>query len=140
MRQTFTLALFSGLALAAAVQAETWKPYSAESPNHIQWSYDADYSYRDAATGRVVALQAVGKVGAEPRMGPSAPGAADGVGSLVAIDCQKGDMILISGYSPKKPLDVPAGWRKTASRKIDGDDDKALMAGVCANAAALPTK
>jgi len=70
----------------------------------------------------------------------SAPGAADGVGSLVAIDCQKGDMILISGYSPKKPLEVPADWRKTASKKIDGADDKALMAGVCAGAAALPTK
>jgi len=140
MRQAFLLGALSSLALSATAHAETWKPYSAESPNHIQWSYDADYSYRDAASGRVVVLQAVGKVGAEPRMGPSAPGAADGVGSLVAIDCQKGDMILISGYSPQKHLEVPADWRKTASKKIDGADDKALMAGVCAGAAALPTK
>ena len=140
MRQAFLLAALSSLAVSAAAHAETWKPYSAESPTHIQWSYDADYSYKDAASGRIVALQAVGKVGAEPRMGPSAPGAADGVGSVVAIDCQKSDMILVAGYSPKKPLDIPADWRKAAPKKIDSADDKALMAGVCAAAASLPVK
>lgn len=140
MRQVLALALVSSLALAASAAAETWKPYSAETPNHIQWSYDADYSYRDAASGRIVALQAVGKVGADPRMGPSAPGAADGVGSIVAIDCQKGDMILVAGYSPKKPLEIPADWRKASPKKIDSADDKALMAGLCAGAASLPVK
>lgn len=140
MRQALTLALLSGLAMATAAQAETWKPYSAETANHIQWSYDADYAYRDGASGRIVVLQAVGKVGAEPRMGPSAPGAADGVGSVVAIDCQKGDMILMAGYSPKKPLEIPANWRGTSPKKIDSADDKALMAGVCAGAASLPTR
>jgi hypothetical protein len=120
--------------------AETWKPYSAVTPKNLQWSYDADYSYRDQASGRVVVMQAIGKVGASPRMGPSAPGAADGVGSVLALDCQKNDMVLIAGYAPSKPLDIPAGWRSASGKKIEGDDDKALAAAVCPGAAQLPVK
>ena len=71
-------------ALASAASAETWTPYTTPTDKGLQWSYDADYSYRDAASGKVVVLQAIGKVGAEPRMGPSGPGKPDGVGSVLA--------------------------------------------------------
>ena len=88
---------------------------------------------------RVVVLTAVGKVGATPRMGPSAPGAADGVGSLVALDCKAGNEILIAGYSPKKALDVPAAWRGTTPKKVEGDD-ATLLSKVCEGADKLPVK
>lgn len=140
MRRALAIAALSTLVCASAATAETWKPYSTLTPNNLQWSYDADYSYRDQASGLVVVLQAVGKVGATPRMGPSAPGAADGVGNLTALDCKKGDMILVAGYSPRKPLDVPANWRSNAAKKAEGDDDKALLAAACAGADQLPVK
>src|SRR5215469_7170416 len=104
MRRIFGLCALSILAAAGAAHAESWKPYSVATANNLQWSYDADYSYRDAQSGRVVAMQAIGKVGANPRMGPSAPGAADGVGSVVAIDCKGGNMILMGGYRPSQAL------------------------------------
>jgi hypothetical protein len=93
MRRIIAIALFSTLATASLAKAETWKGYTEVSASNLQWSYDADYSYRDAKTQRVVVLSAVGKVGASPRMGPSAPGAADGVGSVVALDCKASNMI-----------------------------------------------
>jgi hypothetical protein len=141
MRRVIALAALSTVACAAAAHAETWVGYSAVDPaKNIQWSYDADYSYKDAQSKRVVVLTAVGKVGATPRMGPSAPGAADGVGSIVALDCKAGTEILIAGYSPKKPLEVPNGWRGTTPKKVDSDDDKALLAAVCKGADKLPVK
>ncbi|WP_304170656.1 hypothetical protein [Phenylobacterium aquaticum] len=140
MRRAVVIAALFTLACAPAALAETWKPYSAPTPNNLQWSYDADYSYVDKISGLVVIEQAVGKVGATPRMGPSAPGAADGVGSLLALDCKAGDMILIAGYSPKKPLDVPPNWRSSTPKKIASDDDKALLAAACAAVPSLPTK
>lgn len=139
MRRVSALAVFAVLA-AGSAQAENWVGYSAVDPaRNIQWSYDSDYSYRDAQSKRVVVLTAVGKVGATPRMGPSAPGAADGVGSLVALDCKAGNEILIAGYSPKKALDVPAAWRGTTPKKVEGDD-ATLLSKVCEGADKLPVK
>lgn len=140
MRRVIALAALSTLAAAASAHAETWVGYSAVSPNNIQWSYDSDYSYRDAQTKRVVVMTAVGKVGATPRMGPSAPGAADGVGSLVALDCKAGNMILIAGFAPSKPLQIADAWRTTTPKKVTGDDDKALLAKACEGADKLPVK
>jgi hypothetical protein len=140
MRRVIALAVLSTLAAASAARAETWVGYSAVSPNNVQWSYDSDYSYKDAQSKRVVVLTAVGKVGATPRMGPSAPGAADGVGSVVALDCKAGNMILIAGYAPSKPLQIADAWRATTPKKITGDDDKALLAKACAGADKLPVK
>ena len=140
MRRVIALCALSIMASAAAAQAETWVGYSTVDPaKNIQWSYDKDYSYKDAQSKRVVVLTAVGKVGATPRMGPSAPGAADGVGSIVAFDCKGGNEILIAGYSPKKPLEVPNGWRGTTPKKVDGDD-ATLLSAVCKGADTLPVK
>lgn len=140
MRRVFAFCALSILAVGSTAQAETWKPYTELTPNSLQWSYDADYSYRDAQSKRVVALTAIGKVGATPRMGPSAPGAADGVGSVVAVDCKAGNMILLGGYSPSKPLAINDTWRGTTPKKIDSTEDKALEAAVCAGADKLAIK
>lgn len=140
MRRVIALAVLSALAAAGAAHAENWVGYSPVSANNLQWSYDADYSYKDAKSKRVVTMTAVGKVGATPRMGPSAPGAADGVGSVIGLDCKASNMILIAGYSPKKPLEIADNWRETTPKKITADDDKALLAKVCASADQLPTK
>jgi hypothetical protein len=141
MRRVIALAALSTLALAAAAHAETWVGYSAVDPaKNIQWSYDSDYSYKDAQSKRVVVLTAVGKVGATPRMGPSAPGAADGVGSVLALDCKAGNLILMGGYSPSKPLAIAETWRNTTPKKIADDDYKALLSKACAGADKLPVK
>jgi hypothetical protein len=140
MRRVFALCALSILAAGSAAQAETWKAYTTPTPTNLQWSYDTDYSYRDAQSKRVVALTAIGKLGATPRMGPSSPGAADGVGSVVALDCKSGNMILLGGYAPAKPLAINDTWRATTPKKIDSAEDKALQAAVCPGADKLPTK
>ena len=139
MRRAAVIATLSALALALPAAAETWTAYTTPTDKGIQWSYDSDYSYRDAASGRVVVMTAVGKVGATPRMGPSAPGAADGVGFVYALDCKAKNLIPMGSYSPKKPLEIASGWRGDAVKKADGADDAALMRQVCADAASFPT-
>ncbi|MBR7618274.1 hypothetical protein JKL49_02640 [Phenylobacterium sp. 20VBR1] len=137
------LAALTALSIAAtatAAGAETWKPYSAVSDKSLQWSFDTDYSYRDAASGMVVIQQAIGKVGASPRMGPSAPGATDGVGSVVAIDCKAKSLMIIGSYSPSKPLAIADTWRAAKAAKANTADDKALVAAACDGADKLPTK
>ena len=140
MRRVFALCALTILAAGSAAQAETWKPYTTVSDRSLQWSYDADYSYVDGTSKRVVAMTAIGKVGATPRMGPSAPGAADGVGSVVALDCKASNLILLGGYSPSKPLAINSGWRDLTPKKIESVEDKALETAVCAGANKLPTK
>jgi len=140
MRRVLALAALSTLAMGATAQAETWVGYSAVSPNNVQWSYDTDYSYKDAQTKRVVVMTAVGKVGATPRMGPSAPGAADGVGQIWALDCKASNTLLVGSYSPSKPLAIAETWRAATPKKIASDDDKALVAAVCKVADSLPVK
>ena len=145
MRRMIALSALAALALpvlglAGQAQAETWTGYSAVSPTGIQWSFDADYSFIDSQSKRIVVLNAIGKVGATPRMGPSAPGASDGVGSVLALDCKAKNLILISGYSPKKPLDINSEWRAVSPKRVETEDDKALLAAVCPMAAKLPVK
>jgi hypothetical protein len=139
-----TLALVAAtaaLGVTGAASAETWKPYSAISPKKIQWSYDADYAYRDKQSGRVVLLTAAGKVGAEPRIGPSGPGAADGAGAVVALDCKRQNMIFLSGFSPGQALDISDKWRSGKAQPVSSDPDgKALAAAVCPTAESLPEK
>jgi hypothetical protein len=140
MRRAPAIAALSVLALALPAAAETWTAYTEPNDKGLQWSFDRDYSYRDAATGRVVVLTAIGKVGASPRMGPSAPGAADGVGSVYALDCKAKNLLPMGRYAPSKPLEIAGDWRSGAPKKADASDDAALMRQVCSGAATLPTK
>jgi hypothetical protein len=140
MRRASAIAALSVLAFALPAAAETWTPYTAPNDKGLQWSFDSDYSYRDATTGRVVVLTAIGKVGASPRMGPSGPGAADGVGFVYALDCTSKNLLSLGSYSPKKPLEIGGNWRSAAPKKADGGDDAALMRQACTNTASLPTK
>ena len=140
MRRAPVIAALSALALALPAAAETWTAYTEPTDKGLQWSFDGDYSYRDAASGRIVVMTAVGKVGATPRMGPSAPGAADGVGFIYALDCKAKNLIPMGSYSPKKPLEIASDWRSAAPKKADGADDAALMRQVCAASASLPSK
>lgn len=140
MRRPFALVAMTALTLASAAQAETFKAYSTISPKSLQWSYDSDYAYRDARTNRVVVLQAIGKVGATPRLGPSGPGAPDGVGSVVAIDCKARSIVLLGSYAPSKALVIDENWRSTKTKGIEAGDDRDLMTAVCPGAAQLPAK
>jgi hypothetical protein len=140
MRRAFAITALSVLALALPAAAETWTAYTTPNDKGLQWSLDSDYSYRDAGTGRVVVMTAVGKVGASPRMGPSGPGAADGVGFVYALDCKSKTFVSMGGYSPKKPLEISGTWRRAVPKTSDAADDAALMRQACANSAALPTK
>ena len=133
-------ALAATTAIVTPVAAETWKAYGAPSEKGLQWSYDADYSYRDQQTGKIIVMQAIGKVGAEPRMGPSGPGKPDGVGSVLAVDCKDQTLISLGGYTPKKPLELSANWRTANATAPKSPEDKALITSVCAAAASVPTK
>ena len=139
MRRIFALAGLCALAAATTAQAEAWTPY-AKTANGLEWSYDADYSYRDTLTGRVVVMQAVGKPGAEPRMGPSGPGKPDGVGSVLALNCRERTVTSLGGYSPKKPLELSANWRTANATAAKSAEDNALLDAVCPGAGGLPTK
>jgi hypothetical protein len=140
MRRAPAIAALSVLALALPAAAETWTAYTSPTDKGLQWSFDSDYSYRDSSSGRIVVMTAIGKVGATPRMGPSAPGAADGVGFVYALDCKSRNLIPMGSYSPKKPLEIAGDWRGAAPKKADGADDAALMRQVCAASTSLPTK
>ena len=134
---------FAALALASAgsaAQAADWKPFAA-GPSGAQWFYDAAYSYKDAATGRVVVMQAIGKPAA--KIGPNGPGAADGVGSVVALDCKASNLLLVASYSPKTTPDLAStAWRTGKPKKVgrENAEDSALMAAACAGAATLPSR
>lgn len=127
MRRVIALAALV-TTVAGAASAETWVKY-VDAANGIQWSYDADYAYKDRQTGRTVVMQAVSKPAA--KIGPSAPGKPDGVGSVVAIDCAKKNMIVLGSYSPSKPLDIKATWRSDSPKKADGAENQALVAAAC---------
>ena len=85
-------------------------------------------------------MQAVGKPGAEPRMGPSGPGKADGVGFVTAIDCKNKSLISLGGYSPKKPLELSGNWRTATSALAKSAEDKALVESACQGADQLTAK
>ena len=137
MRRALALAALVTLAAAGAASAETWKKYT-DADNGTAWSYDADYSYKDKTTGRVVIMQAISKPSAN--LGPSGPGKADGVGSVVALDCQNKNLITLGSYTPSKPLALAPNWRSETPKKALGQDNEALFAAVCAGAGSLPVK
>ncbi|MFN3521695.1 MAG: hypothetical protein ACK4YQ_05565 [Phenylobacterium sp.] len=136
MRRALAIAALLTLAAGSAA-AEAWTPFAGD-PAALQWFYDADYSYRDQQSGKVVVMQAVSKPSA--KIGPSGPGKPDGVGSIVALDCARKTVVLVSSY---KPGVVPAeadGWRGEKGKAATSADDKALIGAVCPGAAGLPTK
>jgi hypothetical protein len=137
MRRALALAAFATAAFAGAASAETWTKY-IDVANGTAWSYDADYTYKDKQSGRIVVMQAISKP--EAHLGPGAPGKADGVGSVVAIDCAKKNMITLGSYQPSKPLAIKAEWRQETPKKADGDENEALVAAVCAHADSAPVK
>ena len=137
MRRALALAAVMTVAVAGVAQAESWKKY-VDADNGISWSYDADYAYKDRASGRVVVMQAISKPSAN--LGPSGPGKADGVGSVVAIDCAKKDMIVMGSYKPSQPLAISPTWRSDAPKKAAGSDNEALVGAVCAASGSFPTK
>ena len=140
MRRLIALAALSVAAVASAASAETWKPYSAVTDKGLQWSYDTDYAYRDSASGKVVVLQAIGKPGAATRLGPSAPGAADGVGNVMGLDCKARTIVIIGSYTPSKPLVLSDTWRTAPAAKAVSAEDKALVSSACEGADKLPSK
>jgi hypothetical protein len=137
MRRALALAALITLAAAGTASAEHWTKY-VDADNGTSWSYDADYSYKDKQTGRLVVMQAISKPSAN--LGPSAPGKPDGVGSVVALDCTKNNMIMLSGYSPSKPLSINGAWRSDTPKKADGAENQALVAAVCPHVDHVPVK
>ena len=136
MRRVFALATALTL-LAGAASAETWTKY-VDGANGTAWSYDGDYSYKDKQTGRLVVMQAISKP--EAKLGPAGPGKSDGVGSIVAIDCSKKNMIVLSGYKPSAPLAIKDNWRTETPKKAEGAENVALMAAVCPHIDHVPVK
>lgn len=137
MRRALALATLAAVAFGGVASAETWTKY-VDSANGITWSYDADYAYKDRATGRIVVMQAISKPAA--KLGPSGPGKPDGVGSIVAIDCLKKNMLTLGAYSPSKPLDIKATWRSDTPKRAEGAENEALVAAACAIGDNLPAK
>ena len=137
MRRAFALTAIAALTVGGAASAETWTKY-VDGANGTEWSYDGDYSYRDRQSGRLVVMQAVSKPSV--KLGPSGPGKADGVGSVVAIDCAKKNLIMMGSYKPSAPFEIKTGWRNDAPKKADGADNIALVAAVCPNATQAPEK
>lgn len=137
MRRALALAALIALSAANAASAETWTKY-VDAANGTAWSYDADYSYKDKASGRVVVMQAISKPSAN--LGPSGPGKPDGVGSVVAIDCSGKTIILMGGYTPSKPLAIANDWRGETPKKATGAENLALLAAVCPTASKLAAK
>jgi hypothetical protein len=137
MRRAFALAALIALTTVGAASAETWKKY-VDVDGGTAWSYDADSAYKDRATGRIVVMQAISKPAAN--LGPSGPGKPDGVGSVVAIDCNARNMIVMGSYTPSKPLALAPTWRSDAPKKASGSDNEALVKAVCAGASSYPSK
>ena len=136
MRRAIALATALTL-IAGSASAETWTKY-VDGANGTAWSYDGDYSYKDKATGRLVVMQAISKP--EAKLGPSAPGKPDGVGSIVALDCAKKNLIMLGSYKPSAPLAINEAWRSETPKKAEGADNAALMAAVCPHISHVPVK
>lgn len=138
MRRAIALAaLIAASAVAGTAAAEHWTKY-VDVDGGTAWSYDGDYSYKDKATGRLVVMQAISKPTAS--LGPSGPGKPDGVGSIVAIDCTKKNLITVGAYTPSKPMDMKANWRSDTPKKAVGAENEALIAAVCPHLDHVPVK
>jgi len=138
MRRAIALAaLIAATAVAGTAVAEHWTKY-VDADGGTAWSYDGDYSYKDKATGRLVIMQAISKPAAS--LGPSGPGKPDGVGSIVALDCAKKNLIVVGSYTPSKPMDEKANWRSDTPKRAAGAENQALMAAVCPHIDQVPEK
>jgi hypothetical protein len=135
MRRALALAALIAATSVGAAHAEHWMKF-ADGDNGTEWSYDADYTYKDKQTGRVVVMQAISKPSAN--LAPSAP--PTGVGYVYALDCQKHNVIMITSYKPSAPFAVPGGWRADTPKKAGGTEDEALFAAICPNASHAPEK
>lgn len=135
MRCALALAVTAALAVTGVASAETWTKF-ATMENGADVSFDKDYTYKDRQSGRLVVMQALSK----GELGPSAPGKADSVGSVVAIDCANRNMIAMASYRPNAPLEVKPTWRSDTPKKISGSDNEALAKAVCAMASDAPVK
>ena len=136
MRRALALATLMSLA-AGAAGAETWTKYT-DAAGGTAWSYDSDYTYKDKASGRLVVMQAVSKPASN--LGPGAPGKADGVGSVVAIDCAMKNMISMASYKPSQALTIADTWRRNSPKKAEGTENAALLAAVCPHIDHVPVK
>jgi hypothetical protein len=138
MRRALALAaLTAATAFAGAASAEKWSKY-VDAAGGTQWSYDADYTYKDKASGRLIVMQAISKPDA--KLGPAGPGKPDGVGSVVAIDCKAKNLITVASYKPSAEFAIPANWRSSKPKKAEGAENEALMAAVCPHADHVPVK
>ena len=137
MRRALALATLTAFVAVGAAHAAKWTKY-IDVDNGIAWSFDADYTYKDKATGRVVAMQAISKPSAN--LGPNAPGEANGVGSVVAIACAKKNLIMMGSYKPSQPLAIADGWRSDTPKKAEGRENEALISAVCPTASSAPVK
>lgn len=138
MRRALALATLTAIAASAAlpaIAAEGWTKYT-DGANGLAWSVNDSYTYKDRLTGRLVIMQAVSK----GTMGPNSPGAADGVGNVVAIDCTKKNMISLGSYKPGATLDIKTNWRSDTPKRADGQENEALLAAVCPHADHAPVK
>ena len=134
MRRALALALVTAFA-AGAAHAKTWKQvFTMENGANI--NIDTDYVYKDRQSGRLVVMQALSK----GSIGPSAPGKADSIGSVSAIDCVNRNMIAMASYRPNAPLDVKATWRTDTPKKATGADNEAILKEVCPMADKAPVK
>ena len=137
MRRALALAALIAVSAAGSAYAAHWTKY-VDADGGLAWSYDADFSYKDRQTGRLVVMQAISKP--EANMGPAGPGEANGVGSVVALDCAKKNMIMMSGYKPSAPLSIRGDWRQESPKKAAGPENEALIAAVCPHIDHVPVK
>jgi hypothetical protein len=135
MRRALALAALIAASAAGSAYAQHWTKF-ADGGNGIEWSYDADYVYKDKLTGRIVVMQAISKPSAN--LMPSGP--PTGVGSVYAMDCEKKNVIMMGSYKPSAPFAIADSWRSDTPKKLGGPEDEALLAAVCAKASSYPVK
>jgi len=121
--------------LAGSAAAETWTKFHTME-NGADISYDSEYTYKDRQTGRLIIMQALSK----GTLGPASPGKADSVGSVIALDCGKKNIISMANYRPNQGLEVKSTWRSDTPKKAEGADNAALIAAVCPHADHVPVK
>jgi len=135
MRRALALAALIAVSTAGSAFAEHWTKF-ADGANGIEWSYDADYSYKDKQTGRLVVMQAISK----PSAGLMPSGPDKGVGSVYAIDCAKKNVIMLGSFKPSAAFSIPGDWRSETPKKLGGPEDEALVAAVCPHLDHAPVK
>src|SRR5580692_12347325 len=121
MRRALALAALMAVSAAGSASAAHWNKF-ADGANGIEWSYDADYVYKDKLTGRIVVMQAISKPSAN--LMPSGP--PTGVGSVYAMDCEKKNVIMMGSYKPSAAFEIASSWRSDTPKKLGGPEDEAL--------------